>query len=210
MSMQNAPAVETRTVAEDITRTLTALVAWLFVAVWLGLQGLGTRGGPPTGLGLAIVVPLALYALDARFGHPILGGLRRLDVPALVALQTFRVLGLVFIVAWAGGALPAGFALLAGTGDVLVGLSAPFVAGAVAARRPHHRRWLRAWNAFGVLDLIVAVSSGVLHSSSSLGFLAGPISTDALARYPLSVVPTFFVPLALLLHFLTARAARSW
>ena len=59
-----------------------------------------------------------------------------------------------------------------------------------------------------MLDLISAVSLGVAHSRSSLGVLAGAVTTDAMARYPLSIIPTFFVPLALLLHFVVRRRIR--
>lgn len=208
--MTEIRALDARPVGADLARTLTTLVAWLFLSVWLGLQGvLGARGTPPIGLGVAIVLPFVLFALDGRFGHPLLGGLLRLNLETLVAIQTFRVLGLAFIVAWAGGSLPAGFALPAGIGDVAMGISAPFVAAAVAGRRRYASALVTAWNVFGVLDLCLAVSSGVLHSRSSFGLLAGSVTTDAVATYPLSVVPTFFVPLALLLHFQTFHALRT-
>jgi hypothetical protein len=208
--MNEIRALDARPLGSDLARTLTTLVAWLFVSVWLGLNGaLGARGTPPIGLGLAIVLPFVLFTVDGRFGHPLLGGLLRLKLETLVAFQTFRVLGLVFIVAWAGGSLPGGFALPAGIGDIAVGASAPFVAAAVAGRRRSTRALVAWWNAFGVLDLCLAVSAGVLHSRSSFGLLAGSVTTDAVARYPLSIIPTFFVPLALLLHFQTFRALRA-
>ena len=50
-----------------------------------------------------------------------------------------------------------------------------------------------------LVDLVVAVGSGVVHSSTSFGFLSGSVTTDALARYPFNLIPTFLVPLALLL-----------
>jgi hypothetical protein len=125
-----------------------------------------------------------------------------LDLQSLIAAQTFRILGVTFIVAWLGGKLPGGFALPAGIGDIAVGLLAPFVASAVA-RRPE--RLAPAWifTLLGVTDLVIAVGSGVLHGGPPLGLLAGAITTDAVTRYPLSLIPTFGVPLALLLHVRT-------
>jgi hypothetical protein len=69
----------------------------------------------------------------------------------------------------------------------------------MTARRLRPRAAL-VWNLAGLTDLVLAVSAGVTHSSSSLGLLAGPIRTDALGRYPFSLIPTFFVPLAVMLH----------
>ena len=38
--------------------------------------------------------------------------------------------------------------------------------------------------------------------------LATAVKTDALARYPFSLIPTFFVPIALILHLLSLRTLR--
>lgn len=46
----------------------------------------------------------------------------------LVAMQTYRLLGGMFLLLWAQGKMPGEFAIPAGTGDVIVGLTAPFVA----------------------------------------------------------------------------------
>jgi hypothetical protein len=189
------------TSSAGLTRTLPALVAWFFLAIWLGQGGgIGGSGGPPLGLGLAIALPLIAFAIDGRAGAPLFGGLRRLDLPTLIALQTFRVGGLFFLVAWWGGTLPGAFALPAGLGDLAIGISAPFVAAALTARKPGARALALAWNVAGLIDLVLAVSAGVTHSSSSLGVLAGAIRTDALGRYPFSLIPTFCVPLAVMLH----------
>ena len=174
--------LDSRTRADALARTMTLLLGWLFVALWLGLSGaLATRGGPPVGLGLAIGLPLLAFWLDGRRGHPLFLGVARLDPPTLAVLQTFRVLGAVFIVAWWRGTLPGGFALPAGIGDIAVGVTAPFVAAALASGRPCARRLFVVWNVLGLLDLVVAVSSGVLHSSSSLGVLA---DSSTLPRLP--------------------------
>jgi hypothetical protein len=193
-----------------LARTLSVLVAWFFVAVWLGVRGaLGGDGGPPIGIGLAIGLPLLAFALDRRLGGPLLGGLSQLDLPTLIALQTFRVGGLFFLVAWWGGTLPSGFALPAGLGDLAIGIAAPFVAAAVAARRPGARTLALVWNVAGLLDLVVAVTEGVTHTRSTFGVFAGAIPADALGRYPFSLIPTFFVPLAIMLHVSALRRLRS-
>jgi hypothetical protein len=191
--------------AAGLTRTLPLLVAWFLLALWLGLRGSLGGGGPPLGLGLAIAIPLVAFAIDRRLGAPLFEGLRQLDPSTAIALQTFRVGGVFFLVAWMGGTLPGAFALPAGLGDVAIGATAPFVAAAVARRRPGHRALAYAWNLAGLVDLVSAVSLGVTHARSPLGVLAGPVTTDALARYPFSLIPTFFVPLAIMLHVTALR-----
>jgi hypothetical protein len=122
-------------------------------------------------------------------------------------LQIWRVGGLFFLVEWARGHLPGGFALPAGVGDILVGLSAPLVVARLA--RGQGERAFAWWNALGLLDLVVAVSAGVLHASGPLGVLTGELPSDLVARYPLSVVPTFLVPLAIILHLAGWRATQA-
>lgn len=117
--------------------------------------------------------------------------------------------GVFFIIAWMAGALPGAFALPAGLGDIAVGAAAPFVAAAVAARRPGHRALAFAWNVVGLADLVTALFLGVTHSRSSFGVLAGSLTTDAVTRYPLALIPTFFVPLAIMPHVIALGRASS-
>jgi len=195
-----------------VARTMTVLLVWFFADLWLSLSGaLRATGGPPIAVGVAILAPLLLYWLDGKRGHPWLGGIGRLDAPTLALLQTFRILGVVFLVGWARGYLPAGFALPAGLGDVFVGVMAPFVSAALATDERRARRLFVAWNVVGLVDLVTAVTLGVAHSHTPVGFLATTPSTDVLALYPFSLVPTFFVPLAIILHLVglaRLRAAR--
>ena len=204
--MNDTASIRQPRTGDEITRTLLLLAGWFFVSVWLGSTGkLIPRGGPPLGLAAAVLLPLAVFVADRRLGRRLFGGLVRLELPALIALQTFRIIGVFFVVAWMAGTLPAGFALPAGIGDMAIGVAAPFVAAAVVRRDRHHLALARTWSVLGMADLVLAVTSGVLHGRSPIGLLAGPVTTDAMARYPLSVIPTFLVPLALMLHLATFR-----
>jgi hypothetical protein len=87
-------------------------------------------------------------------------------------------------------------------------VTAPLLA--LAWKPPFPRKTLIAWNIFGMLDLVNAVTLGILASASPLGILAGDVSTRLMGRFPLSLVPTFFVPLFFILHLISlARVRRS-
>jgi hypothetical protein len=58
------------------------------------------------------------------------------------------------------------------------------------------------WNVLGSLDLVNAMSLGVLASASPVGILAGDVTTRLMGQFPLSLIPTFFVPLFLILHLI--------
>lgn len=188
------------------SRTLTVLIVWFFGALWLGVSGAaGAAKGPPVVLAAALTLPLLVFAADARTGWRLFRGLARLDLPALIAAQTFRIGGVFFVIAWMKGDVPAAFALPAGLGDIAIGAAAPFVAAAVAAGRPRARALATVWSLLGLADLVIAVFLGVTHSSSSFGVLATSVTTDTLAVYPFSLIPTFLVPLAVMLHTLALR-----
>ncbi len=176
------------------------LSIWFLAAVAAGLAGTFSRGGPPVPLAAFAGVPVIAFLGALATSPSFRRGVRSLDLRVLTALQTTRVVGGVFVVLWALGKLPAGFALPAGVGDLFVGATAPFVARFVVPRLPAARSLYAAWTGFGILDLVVAVSSGVLHSATPVGLLAGPVTTALMGTLPLSIIPTFLVPLALMLH----------
>lgn len=188
--------------ATALATTLSVLVGWFLLSVWLALHGAfgGSPGQPPIGLAITLILPLVVFALDSRWHGPLFAGLRRLDLASLVAAQTYRIGGVFFLVAWWAGTLPGAFALPAGIGDLVIGLAAPFVAASVAGRRPGSRALAWTWNIAGLVDLVLALSEGVTHARSPLGVFAGSLPSDAVTRYPLSLIPTFIVPLSLILH----------
>jgi hypothetical protein len=112
----------------------------------------------------------------------------------LVGFQVYRVLGFVFLVLWAVGKAPSVWALQAGVGDVLTGILAVPAAIYVQRRAPHWRVAGYALNAIGPADFAIALS--ILVTSPGL-------------RYPLVMIPTFAVPLAIVMHCSFTVAASS-
>ncbi len=62
-----------------------------------------------------------------------------------------------------------------------------------------------AWNVFGLIDLISAISLGILYSPGSFGVLRTDLSTAAMTAFPVNLIPAFFVPLFILVHMLALR-----
>lgn len=185
--------------------TFLSLAVWFLIALRMGLRGVFSSkpGLPPSSLGLAVLVPVALYSLiyvdRGAFWNYCLGFNLRL----ITVLHVWRIIGLDFLLNWSKGRLPAGFAFPAGVGDIIVALTAVPLAYAIAKNKRAAKPWFIAWNVFGLLDLIVAIGSGILHSGSSIGILAGNGPTTVLmSQFPRSLIPTFFVPLFMLLHLL--------
>ncbi|MFZ0986353.1 MAG: hypothetical protein WAN27_01295, partial [Xanthobacteraceae bacterium] len=118
----------------------------------------------------------------------------------LVAAQVYRAAGGIFLVLWADGRLPWQFALPAGIGDVTTGIVAVVVAAKLAQNPIGARGATYAWCLFGIADLVVAISMGAMTSPGRPHLLAFDAPNLLVTAYPLVMVPTFAVPLALMLH----------
>jgi len=183
------------------------LAAWFAFSVWASLGGLFERGnGPPIALGVAAVGPIIVFEVLYQSWPAFHQFVRSGNLRVLTLLQTFRVIGITFLILFWKGLLPGQFALPAGLGDMTVGVTAPLVAWYIGRQRPFPRSLFIGWTTFGIADLIVAVTMGVLSSPSPAGLLAGTVTTRLMTQFPLSLVPTFFVPLLLILHLISLRA----
>lgn len=177
------------------------LVAW-FVLIWmLALNGVfRPRPGALPLLPVAVFAPvflgLWLVTRSARVG----AALDEVSPAWLVAIQSYRLLGgAAFLVQWGLGQVSAAFALPSGIGDVLVGLIALPVALYLHFDEDRGRRIAVAWNAFGILDLVITIMLGFLASSGVLPTLgAAPVPSGA---DPLRVMsPAFILPFSAILH----------
>jgi hypothetical protein len=198
-----------RAAAGVAAATAAALGGWLVITGTLAgaMVYRGREGG--IWFGLAFVGALVALLLATRIppvsrilADP--GTASRLTVP-----HTLRVVGVVFLILMAQGHLPAAFALPAGLGDIAIGVAAPFVARRLA-RAPRRADVIAAatrFHALGILDLVVALSFGVLLAPPWL--LGGAPSTEALTLLPLALIPTAAVPLAIALHIVSLRTLRA-
>ncbi|HEV2784002.1 MAG TPA: hypothetical protein VGX25_31830 [Actinophytocola sp.] len=185
------------------------VAAWFAAAYLLADAGafVGTADEPPWRIGLAILVPIGAAGLALWLSPTARTWARSLDLQLLITMQAWRYGGFAFIALWAAGLLPAGFALPAGLGDIAIATAAPFVARHTAAHGP--TRVFYAWTALGILDLVVAVTLGILNSPGPFGLLAGDPTTAVVDTFPVALIPAFGVPLMIVLHLLSLARVRS-
>jgi hypothetical protein len=157
-------------------------------------------GDPPVAIALAAGAPPLAVLVLALNSSRFRAWASNLDLRFLTLVQTWRVAGLAFLALAAVDALPAGFALPAGIGDVAIGLTAPLVAVFVIGRSD---RLFIAWTVLGIADLLAAVTLGVLYSDNPVGLLHGDIGTDLMTTLPMSLIPAFGVPITLVAHTLS-------
>lgn len=184
--------------------TLAVVVLWFSLALGGSLYGVfDSEPRPPIPLGLAAAVPVAVFVVCYLASSTFREFVSSLDLRILTIAQTWRVAGIVFLILYRRGLLPGVFALPAGWGDITIGITAPLVAWSLT--RPWARKVSIAWNVLGSVDLVLAVTLGVLASATPVGVLGGEVSTRLMATFPLSLIPTFLEPLFLIFHLISLR-----
>lgn len=164
---------------------------WLFCVLAVGkLQLLAQVPAPVIPaivLGLTGLLLLA-YRTSAQL-RPWVDGL---DLRALVALHLTRLVGLYFIHLESHDRLPPVF-FDAGVGDVVVAVLALGVI--MAPLTPEVRlRAITIWNVIGLVDILYVVAN-----AGRLAF-TDPAGMHEFMHLPLSLLPTFLVPLIIATH----------
>jgi hypothetical protein len=177
------------------------LIGWFGAAIALGSLGV-YRGGSdrvPT-IQYGLLAPILIGALLILRSSTVARVLDAVPQHWLIGVQSYRALGIIFLILYGAGKLPGLFAWPAGLGDVLVGVLAPVVALAYARGPRENGDLVLAWNIFGIIDLIVAVTIGFTTSPSSLQLFAFDLPNELISAFPLVLIPTYLVPVSVLLH----------
>lgn len=178
----------------------TALVVRLIFWLWLGtaffvgqqllLQRLPPFGLPAVVLGLSALLLLAYFRLAT-----VRAWVDALDLRTLILLHVTRFVGLYFIVLSRRGLLPYDFAVPGGIGDIIVATLALIVVFAPLAEASRARA-IRIWNVIGLIDIALVVLTAARLN------LANPLQMSAMTSLPLSLLPTFLVPLLIATHII--------
>ena len=179
---------------------------WLLTALAVGASGCLESVRPPfpqmliAGLTALLLVLCWTPTPVRRFADAV-------DLRALVLIHATRVIaGAYFLVLYGRGELPWAFAVPGGWGDIVVGIAAVLVCLVARPESGAGRRLMLAWNLIGFLDILMVVST-----ATRLG-LTDPGQMRALLQLPLSVLPTFLVPIIVATHVIIfvrlGRAAR--
>jgi hypothetical protein len=168
------------------------VAAWLCLAAGVGIAGWLESASAPI---IAITVwTLTALALFACWKVPTLKRwTMKVDLRALVLLHLTRFVGFHFFYLCSRGEMPFDFAAPAGWGDIVVAALAVLLLALSGARK---WKMLIVWNTVGLTDILFVVLMAL-----RLG-LEDPQSMHALREFPLSLLPTFLVPLIIASHVL--------
>jgi hypothetical protein len=185
---------------------LVPFTVWAAVAWTAAINGVFRAGAfplplLPSAILLPVIIGVPLLLLSKRVGQL----LDAMPTTWLVALQLYRVFGSQWLAYWLRGLLPGLWALPAGTGDVLTGLFAVPAAMALATGTVEGRKAAIFWNIFGLADLAIAITLGMIISPGPFQLIVPNAPSIGLDGYPNVLTPAFVVPGSILLHALSLR-----
>jgi len=177
---------------------IVAVTGWLALALLAGGTGFLVRlpfPGPQ-------LIFLALFAATlGATGVPALRAwIDALPIRTLIGINALRFIGITFLVLAARGQIAPVFAARAGWGDIATAVLALALVAAGEPRTPLHRGLTHAWNAFGLLDLVIAVATATAVTLRGTTPGVAPVLS-----LPLVVIPAFFVPIFLANHVVIFR-----
>jgi hypothetical protein len=187
------------------------LLAW-GAGIFLLAEAQGLRqdlGQPPLNLVASIVIPVGIGVLAWRLVPAIRHWTDSWDLALLVGLQTFRVIGIVFLFVWWLGTLPTIFAWVAALGDIAVGILALPTMRAVALKTAGWQARVRRLTYAGIADFGVVLLLASLSAEGRLLHLAQEPTPTAMQVMPMVMIPGFLVPIFILLLLLQYQRSRG-
>jgi hypothetical protein len=182
---------------------LLVLGVWLAAAVAIGGSGvLGTMGVPPPAIAVGLTILLLVLL---RVSPAVRAAGAGVGTTSLVAFHLIRVVaGAYFLFLYSRGRLAGEFAIPAGWGDIVVGVTALMVlAWCLPVRTRPQRTGLIVWNTAGLIDILGVLANGLRI------FAEDPTFVEPFTMLPLALLPTFVVPLVIVSHVLLfSRSAR--
>jgi hypothetical protein len=120
----------------------------------------------------------------------------------LIAVQTWRVVGIAFLLGMTQGIVEPAFAIPAGVGDILIGVTAIPLAIFLWRGYSWSKYAIVAWSVLGIADLVNAMTLGAIINPD--------FSTSTFVTFPWILFPTVAVPLGLALHGVILYRLRNY
>lgn len=174
-------------------RVAIILSVWFVAALLLGGSGLFSAVKPP--FPQAILFSLvAILLLLFRNLKSFQKWLFDVDIRVLLLIHLTRFVGIYFLILYGRGELPYAFAVPGGWGDIIAATTVTLLLLLSSLKFKLPRSAYLLWNLFGTIDIFMVVIAAMRSA------LKEPQSMNALLKLPLSLLPTFIVPLIIFTH----------
>ena len=174
---------------------LILLAAWLITAIKISLLGIIKLAVPPIPQ-LIIIGIILILVLITLLSKEFRKWIFEINLNYLVLIHITRFVGFYFLILYSEGRLPYDFAVKGGWGDIVVATAAFLILIVYLIRKSVSSYAYNIWNIVGLLDILF-----VVFTASRLA-LKDPESMSELLILPLSLLPTFLVPLIIYTHLI--------
>ena len=171
---------------------LVAMLVWFVIACAAGISGRVATLTPPQPQLMIAVLSIALVASGLALPG-MRAWLQAVDLRGFIAFHVTRFVGIAFLMMSARGEMSAEWALPAGWGDIAVAVGALLIV--LLLPNPESRPDIvRLWNLVGLIDIVAVVVTAARIGMREPGAIA------PLLKFPMSLVPTFVVPVVFATH----------
>jgi hypothetical protein len=182
------------------------LGGWMSVSAAMAIKGflLDFQSLPPRVL--VIIIPTALAISYISISERVNSILKLIPKSWLINAQSFRILVEIFLwLIYRSGAIPVQMTLEGRNFDILIGLSAPFIAYFCFTKKSCPKITALLWNAAGLLLLTNILVIAILSTPSPMRKFFNEPSNTMIAYFPYIWLPALIVPFAYLLHILSFK-----
>lgn len=185
------------------------LLLWFLAAFTLSITGWFERFSSDTLFGFGALAAAGGFAVLHRLSSRFREFIRARGLKRLTRAQVFRLFGVLALIKADQRVLPVLFAIPTGLIDIAFAVTAFSVAARLVSDQGRARPGFVAWHILGLIGLGTSVTLAILTSSVRFGLVREGITSQAMAHFPMSLVPTFIGPLMVVCHLLAIVAARG-
>ena len=169
------------------------LIVWFALAFLAGYSGKLQNAEPPMPQVLLLTI-VALLVISSLKIKSFRNWICSIPTPWLIAVHLTRFVGFYFLILYQQGRLPFDFAVYGGWGDIAVAVGALVLLVLFFLIKDVSKVLINFWNIIGLIDILFVVATATKLA------LADPSSMAELLKLPLSLLPTFLVPIIIFTH----------
>lgn len=168
-------------------------ILWFLTAYMLSLSGTINELTPPLPQIVIFVLVITLLVIFNLF-TTLKIWIMSINIKYLIGVHISRLVGIYFLVLYSRNLLPYDFAVKGGLGDIFIAVTALILIIFISKESRVNDKIYLVWNTFGFIDIMF-----VVLTAARIG-IKNPHEISELFKLPLSLLPTFLVPIIIFTH----------
>jgi hypothetical protein len=171
------------------------LLLWFINAFLLGFSGKISELTPPLPQ-IIIFVLVIILLLIFNIVQTLKNWILSINIKYLIGIHLSRFIGIYFLILYSRDLLPYDFAVKGGMGDIFIAVTALLLIIFISRENTIRDKLYLVWNTLGFIDILF-----VVLTAARIG-MKNPVEISELFKLPLSLLPTFLVPIIIVTHIM--------